>query len=32
MIMNLILISSQLVDIPKNVDLSRNFCYANLLK
>ena len=30
--MTLILISSKLVDIPKNADLSRNFCYAALLK
>ena len=31
MVMNLILIPSKLVDIPKNVDLRRNFYYATLL-
>ena len=31
MVMNLILIPSNLVDIPKNTDLWRNFYYAALL-
>ena len=31
MVMNLILIPSKLVDIPKNADLWRNFYYATLL-
>ena len=32
MVMNLILIPSKLVDIPKNADLMKNFFYAALLK
>ena len=32
MVMILILISSKLVDIPKNEDLSRDFCYETLLE
>ena len=31
MVMNLTLIPSKLVDIPKNADLWRNFYYATLL-
>ena len=31
MVMNLILIPSKQVDIPKNADLWRNFYYATLL-
>ena len=31
MVMNLILIPSKLVDIPKNADLWRKFYYATLL-
>ena len=30
--MTLILIPTKLVDISKNTDLSRNFCYLTLLK
>ena len=32
MVMNLILISSKLIDISQNADLSRIFYYATLLK
>ena len=32
MVMILFLISSKLVDISKNADFWRNFCYATLLK
>ena len=31
MVINLILIPSKLVDLPKNADLWRNFYYATLL-
>ena len=32
MVMTLILMASKLVDIPKNADLWKNFCYETLLK